>query len=179
MVAAAGSHLPTLIPRLRIFSTLKMEAKCSSETSVHTRSTRRHIPEDSILLKSILINTLFSRRIYTSSSMCICCWVYKGHHTDFMSSGHSEIAITHKQTWQRSHSAAVLSWLSIPCPQILVCSILYPTIYYRALNIGTGYGLGERGVGVRVPIGSRILSSPRRRDQLWGPPSLLCNGYRG
>jgi hypothetical protein len=31
------------------FSTLKMEAICSSETSVHTRSTRRHIPEDGIL----------------------------------------------------------------------------------------------------------------------------------
>jgi hypothetical protein len=31
------------------FSTLNMEAICSSETSVHTRSTRRHIPEDGIL----------------------------------------------------------------------------------------------------------------------------------
>jgi hypothetical protein len=31
------------------FSTLKMEAIRSSETSVDTRSTRRHIPEDDIL----------------------------------------------------------------------------------------------------------------------------------
>jgi hypothetical protein len=31
------------------FSTLRMEAIRSSETSVHTRSTRRHIPEDGIL----------------------------------------------------------------------------------------------------------------------------------
>jgi hypothetical protein len=31
------------------FSTLKVEATRSSETSVHTRSTRRHIPEDGIL----------------------------------------------------------------------------------------------------------------------------------
>jgi hypothetical protein len=31
------------------FSTLKMEAIRSSETSVHSRSTRRHIPEDRIL----------------------------------------------------------------------------------------------------------------------------------
>jgi hypothetical protein len=31
------------------FSTLKMEAIRSSETSVHTRSTRRQIPEDGIL----------------------------------------------------------------------------------------------------------------------------------
>jgi hypothetical protein len=31
------------------FSTLKMDAIRSSETSVHTRSARHHIPEDSIL----------------------------------------------------------------------------------------------------------------------------------
>jgi hypothetical protein len=31
------------------FSTLKMEVICSSATSVYTRSTRRHIPEDGIL----------------------------------------------------------------------------------------------------------------------------------
>jgi hypothetical protein len=45
------------------FSTLKMEAIRSSETSVHTRSTRHHIPEDGILhtdrcenLKSYLVD---------------------------------------------------------------------------------------------------------------------------
>jgi hypothetical protein len=41
-----------------------------------------------------------------------------------------------------------------------------------------GYGLGGRVVGVRVPVGSRIFSSPRRPDQLWGPPNLLSKGYR-
>jgi hypothetical protein len=34
-------------------STLKMEAIRSSETSVHTRSTQRHIPEDVILQRTI------------------------------------------------------------------------------------------------------------------------------
>jgi hypothetical protein len=43
----------------------------------------------------------------------------------------------------------------------------------------TGYGLDDRGVGDRVPVGSRIFYSPRRPDRLWGPPSLLSNGYRG
>jgi hypothetical protein len=46
-------------------------------------------------------------------------------------------------------------------------------------RIATDYGLGDRGVGVRVPVGSRIFSSPRRPDRLWGPPSLTYNGYRG
>jgi hypothetical protein len=31
------------------FSTLKMEAIVSSETSIHTRTTRHHVPEDGIL----------------------------------------------------------------------------------------------------------------------------------
>jgi hypothetical protein len=35
------------------FSALKMEATRSSETSVHTRSTRRHIPENYILHTSM------------------------------------------------------------------------------------------------------------------------------
>jgi hypothetical protein len=49
-------HLQSLQPRahsgssLADFSTLKMEAICSSETSVQTRSTWRHILEDGILL---------------------------------------------------------------------------------------------------------------------------------
>jgi hypothetical protein len=43
----------------------------------------------------------------------------------------------------------------------------------------TGYGLDDLGVGDRVPVGSRIFSSPRRPDWLWGPLSLLYNGYRG
>jgi hypothetical protein len=42
----------------------------------------------------------------------------------------------------------------------------------------TGYGMDNRGVGVRVPVGSRIFSSPRRPDEHWGPPSLLSNEYR-
>jgi hypothetical protein len=61
-------QLLTLAPRTRIFSTLKMEAIRSSETSVHTRYTRRHIPEGSILhshrcenLKSYNIGTALAK----------------------------------------------------------------------------------------------------------------------
>jgi hypothetical protein len=41
------------------------------------------------------------------------------------------------------------------------------------VGIVTGYGLDDRGVGVRFPVGSRIFSSPRRPDRLWGSPNLL------
>jgi hypothetical protein len=46
------------------------------------------------------------------------------------------------------------------------------------VGTATGYGLDDRGVGVRVPLGSRMLS-PRGPDRLRGPPNLLSNGYRG
>jgi hypothetical protein len=61
---------------------------------------------------------------------------------------------------------------------------LYPTrcdssyiferlIIYESRNtsvgIVSGYELGEREVGVRVPVGARIFSSPCRPDRLWGP----------
>jgi hypothetical protein len=47
------------------------------------------------------------------------------------------------------------------------------------VGIATGYGLNDRGVGVRVAVGLRIFSSPRRPDRLWCLPNLLSNGYRG
>jgi hypothetical protein len=55
------------------------------------------------------------------------------------------------------------------------------------VGIATGYGLDDRGVGVRVPVGSRIFSSPRRPDRLWGHPisypvgtgGLVSRGYSG
>jgi hypothetical protein len=45
--------------------------------------------------------------------------------------------------------------------------------------IATGYGLDGCGVWFRVPLGSRIFSSPRRPKWLWGPPNRLSNGYWG
>jgi hypothetical protein len=56
-----------------------------------------------------------------------------------------------------------------------------PQIVSRGSVVGTavGCGLGDRRVGVRVPVGSRILTSPYRPDRLWGPPNLVSNGYRG
>jgi hypothetical protein len=54
-----------------------------------------------------------------------------------------------------------------------------PYLRHSVVGISTGYGLYDRGVGVRVPVGSKISSSPRRSDRLWGPPNLLSNAYRG
>jgi hypothetical protein len=46
----------------------------------------------------------------------------------------------------------------------------------RSVGIATGYGLDDRGVGVRVPGGSRIFSSPRRPDWLWA--GVLSRGVK-
>jgi hypothetical protein len=62
----------------------------------------------------------------------------------------------------------VLLWASDPTAKLHVSSV----------GIVTDYGLEGRGVGVRVPVGTRIFSSPRRPDRLWGPAILLTNGCR-
>jgi hypothetical protein len=57
----------------------------------------------------------------------------------------------------------------------------HPTLKWSrdsAVGIATGYGLDDQGVRVRVPVGSRIFSSPSRPDRLWDPPNL-SNGYWG
>jgi hypothetical protein len=54
---------------------------------------------------------------------------------------------------------------------------IYPRISDSTIGITSDYGLDDRGVDVRVPVGSRIFSSPRRPDRLWGPPNLIPNVY--
>jgi len=45
---------------------------------------------------------------------------------------------------------------------------------HSSVGIATGYGAGR--TGDRIPVGDEIfLTCP---DRPWGPPSLLCNGYR-
>jgi hypothetical protein len=43
------------------------------------------------------------------------------------------------------------------------------------VDIATGHGLDDQEFGVRVPVGSRIFTFPRRPNRLWGPPNLLSN----
>jgi hypothetical protein len=40
-----------------------------------------------------------------------------------------------------------------------------------SIGIEAGYGLDALGVGVQVPVGSRIFFSPRHPDQPWGGSS--------
>jgi hypothetical protein len=49
-----------------------------------------------------------------------------------------------------------------------------------SVGIALGYRLDDRGSRVRFPGRSwEVFSSPPRPERLWGPPSLLSNGYRG
>jgi hypothetical protein len=45
-------------------------------------------------------------------------------------------------------------------------------------SIATAYGLDDRRIGVRVPVGSSNFTFPYRSYRLWGTPNLLFKGYR-
>jgi hypothetical protein len=48
------------------------------------------------------------------------------------------------------------------------------------VTIATGYGLDDRGVGVRVPVGgSRTFSSSRHPDWMWGSTQPPIQWVRG
>jgi hypothetical protein len=75
--------------------------------------------------------------------------------------------------------------LALPLPSLLLLLLLlYLLLQLLVLlllllwDIATGYRLDIQGVGVRVPVGARIFTSPCCPDRLWGPPSLLSNGSR-
>jgi hypothetical protein len=58
-------------------------------------------------------------------------------------------------------------------------SLNYLRSWDSVVCVATGYGLDDKGVGVRVPLGLRIFSFPFRPDRLWGSCSLISNGFRG
>jgi hypothetical protein len=57
------------------------------------------------------------------------------------------------------------------------------TVHFRSwdstVGIATGYGLNDTGVGVRVPVGSGIFSSPRRPDGSGAHPASYPMGTKG
>jgi hypothetical protein len=69
--------------------------------------------------------------------------------------------------------------LACECDSAMCTYNHYSVSRDSAVGIVTGYWLDDRGVGVRVPVRSRIFTSPCRPDRLWGLPNLLRNGYRG
>jgi hypothetical protein len=49
-----------------------------------------------------------------------------------------------------------------------------------SVSIVSGYGLGDRAIEVRCSAEAKgFFLQPVCPDQLWGPPNLLYNGYRG
>jgi hypothetical protein len=53
--------------------------------------------------------------------------------------------------------------------------LLEPVYQSRCSNLATGWTVRGSNPG----RGKIFFSSPKRPDGLWGPPSLLFNGYRG
>jgi hypothetical protein len=68
--------------------------------------------------------------------------------------------------------------------QVTMISFIYLFIYLSSYvssgSIVSDYGLDDRAIGVRSPAGAEhFFLYPLCPDRLWGPPSLLYNGYRG
>jgi hypothetical protein len=56
---------------------------------------------------------------------------------------------------------------------------MYTILRDSVVGIATGYGLHDRGVGVRVLVGQEFSLLEVFQTGCGGPPNLLCNGYLG
>jgi hypothetical protein len=65
--------------------------------------------------------------------------------------------------------------------QLLLVLLFYFFCVCRvAQSVVSGYGLDDRTIQVRSPAEAKgFFVQPLCPDRLWGPPSLLYNGYRG
>jgi hypothetical protein len=66
---------------------------------------------------------------------------------------------------------------------LYICINMNPTPHGgtrgSTVGIATGYGMDDRGVVVRVPVGSRMLSSPRRQTGFGVHPTSYSIGTGG
>jgi hypothetical protein len=69
-----------------------------------------------------------------------------------------------------------VSSMCATCPAHL---ILPDWINLRVGGIATSHGLDDRGVGVRIPVESRIFSSPQYSDLFWARPASYTMGTEG
>jgi hypothetical protein len=113
-------------------------------------------------------------------------WLYRDTSQNCSGDSHSSVwGRVFSQGWsvRSPHSLTSRNIFLVP---LFTCETFPNCIGYKSIRsrdsvvgIATSYGLDDREGGVRVPVRSRIFSSPDRPDQLWGPPNLLSNGYRG
>jgi hypothetical protein len=61
---------------------------------------------------------------------------------------------------QRTHN------MNLQCHENFKIYTLSTPRIHSIVGIVTGYGLDNRGVGVQVPVGTRIFNSPHRPDRL-------------
>jgi hypothetical protein len=95
-----------------------------------------------------------------------------------------------KRTGDWNHARNIQDWLELDEgdpgfhllteEQITAAACIYlfssalPTLF--AIGTATGYGLDDRGVGVRVPVGPRIFSSPRVQTGSGAHPTSYPTG---
>jgi hypothetical protein len=115
---------------------------------------------------------------FVGASQCLLCREFN--------QAHSPIWITLlKAAYRYTRSKRTLVWLILKehQKQLFICTSYHVNCMVMCRNsvddIATGYGLDDRGVGISVPLGSRIFSSTQLPHQFWGPATLLSNWYWG
>jgi hypothetical protein len=80
---------------------------------------------------------------------------------------------------KRSRCFKIIINVTFLCELMDSALLILPVCRDSSLGIALGYGPDDRGSRVRFPAGAGNLSSPTRPERLWGPHSLLSNGYQG
>jgi hypothetical protein len=62
---------------------------------------------------------------------------------------------------------------------VFIATVVLSMSWDSAVRIAPGYRLDDRGVRIRVPVRSRIFSSPRRPDLFRGAPNTYPVGTEG
>jgi hypothetical protein len=158
-------HNWTLWRRKNLFPLLRIEHDSLAVQPVARRHTDWAIPARSTVHCNSV--TKQSKRLTSFTETREFCWIKVECYVAIQS------AFTHIRAFRENYTQ-----VEVLLRDIFVSVFIKEGSRDSAVGIVTGYGLGEGGVGVWVPVKS-IVFSPRRPYRLRGQPKLLYSGYQG
>jgi hypothetical protein len=129
--------------------------------------------------------------LYDAVSSKLCQSVACEPWTTFLNHWHSSREIYYSTPFRtnelhahkKRHPEKTMHHICFPPPNFWKLSYAAPTFNSLVVSTAAGYRLDDNAIGIRVRVGSRIISSPRHPYRLWGlshqwVPGILSPGVK-
>jgi hypothetical protein len=173
MLLFASAYKTALIKKKSYFSVVL--SACKTWRTLHL-TWIAHFTRRLVAIMVLLMTEMKYRNDMTSNDVTI-----RNELHDNRSIRYSDVSrwVMDRGCTSRARKEEICEVGTVKITQVYIYTVIVISSRDGVVGIATSYELDDRGVGVRIPVGWRIFSSPNRPDRLWGPHNLLSSGYRG